>query len=322
MPTFNYYLDSNSFTTATAIYTDADLTTKAPDGLYQNCGVYRYQYDGFLQDPTTCPFCNVTECGSGKPIRWITDTQGYYQFDVELGTTTGMWIVKFAPQNIPNGIIVNWSGTDYTGGSSDVYGYLAGPYFGNNTQITAYNFPNASPYFVNKMAWDGQTNGFGEGTNFVPTGATETVSIVPADVSGTAAAPGFIHLFIPKNAAEPQTATITCIGPVGGGNDSFTLQGNDCPVTLLGFTVSGGPQPDAVTACAAPVINTYYNGPVTGTLGEPGLYDVMFANSAGTTTLADALGAGFYGYSSGGVPTGYFEIDVNSVITQIGTCPP
>ena len=59
-----------------------------------------------------------------------------------------------------------------------------------------------------------------------------------------------------------------------------------------------------------------------GIAGDPGLYDVMFVNSNAANTLAATLGTGFYGYSSASVPTGYFEIDANSVIVSIGTCPP
>ena len=252
MPTFNYFLDSNSFITATAVYTDADLTTKAPNGLYQDCGIYRSQVDGFLTDPIDCPFCNLAECGTKPSNGWVTPEQGYYEFDIDLGTTTGLWIVKFSAANIPNGIIVTYDGVDYTGGSSENFGYLAGPYFGTNSFITDYDFPNQSPYFVNVMEWDGQQSGAGVGNNFIAKGTTETVSIAPADVSGTATSSGFVHLFVPKTAAEPQTATIKCIGPVGGTSDSFTLK-NDCPITLVSFEATTV-FPNATDACSAPAV--------------------------------------------------------------------
>jgi hypothetical protein len=54
----NYYLDSNSFATATEIYTDAGGTTLAFPGYYSNATGYR-QWNGaaFLNTPLTCPSC-------------------------------------------------------------------------------------------------------------------------------------------------------------------------------------------------------------------------------------------------------------------------
>ena len=153
------------------------------------------------------------------------------------------------------------------------------------------------------------------------TGATENITVAPGDFTGSPGNGGEFNWFISKPNAEPQTASIRVIGCVGGSGDGFTLS-NICPAPLTGFSISGGPRANAVDACAEPIINTYYNGPVGGTDGEPGLYDVIFVNSNAATTLATALGSGFYGYSSPLVPTGYFEIDVNSVIITIGTCPP
>lgn len=49
-----YYIDSTSFSTATAVYMDANLTTKAPDGYYSFDGVYRLQYLGLLLETVAC----------------------------------------------------------------------------------------------------------------------------------------------------------------------------------------------------------------------------------------------------------------------------
>jgi hypothetical protein len=49
-----YYIDTNDFTTATAVWTNSILTTKSPDGYYSFGGNYRQQIDGFLTDLISC----------------------------------------------------------------------------------------------------------------------------------------------------------------------------------------------------------------------------------------------------------------------------
>lgn len=52
-----YYIDTNSFATATSIWTNANLTTKAPNGFYQKDGIYRQMSGGELLAPLNCPEC-------------------------------------------------------------------------------------------------------------------------------------------------------------------------------------------------------------------------------------------------------------------------
>ena len=53
--TGTYYYSSASFSTATALYTDAALSTFAPDGWYSDQTIYRQQAAGVLYAETTCP---------------------------------------------------------------------------------------------------------------------------------------------------------------------------------------------------------------------------------------------------------------------------
>jgi len=54
-----YYIDTFNFADATAVYTDAALTTFAPDGFYQMGGVTaRQQVSGVLDPPQDCPSCS------------------------------------------------------------------------------------------------------------------------------------------------------------------------------------------------------------------------------------------------------------------------
>lgn len=49
-----YYIDTDSFSTATAVWINSGLTTKAPDGYYSFGGNYRRQFDGLLQPIEPC----------------------------------------------------------------------------------------------------------------------------------------------------------------------------------------------------------------------------------------------------------------------------
>jgi hypothetical protein len=49
-----YYIDSSSFNTATSVYTNQELTIKAPDGYYSIGGLYRRQLFGNLQELVSC----------------------------------------------------------------------------------------------------------------------------------------------------------------------------------------------------------------------------------------------------------------------------
>ena len=54
-----YYIDTFNFAKATAVYTDAALTTLAADGFYQMGGVTaRQQVNGVLDPPQDCPSCS------------------------------------------------------------------------------------------------------------------------------------------------------------------------------------------------------------------------------------------------------------------------
>lgn len=53
-----YYLDAPSFSAATKVYTDAALTTVAPDGYYSDQSISREQVSGVLLPQITCPSCD------------------------------------------------------------------------------------------------------------------------------------------------------------------------------------------------------------------------------------------------------------------------
>ncbi len=54
-----YYLNGASLALASAVYTDAALTTLAPDGFYSDNSIVREQVSGVLQAQSACPGCGV-----------------------------------------------------------------------------------------------------------------------------------------------------------------------------------------------------------------------------------------------------------------------
>lgn len=61
-----YYLNAASLALATAVYSDAGLTTLAADGFYSDNSIVREQVLGVLQAQSSCPGCGtmVTLCYS------------------------------------------------------------------------------------------------------------------------------------------------------------------------------------------------------------------------------------------------------------------
>jgi hypothetical protein len=49
-----YYIDTNDFSTATSVWSDLNLTIKAPDGFYSFFGDYRQQLNGVLLTTISC----------------------------------------------------------------------------------------------------------------------------------------------------------------------------------------------------------------------------------------------------------------------------
>ena len=125
-----YYYDGVSFADATAIYTNATLTSLAPDGWYMVGNIFRQQISGVLGAPTNCPSCAVP-CGTGGFV--ATGTTGVYNVLFQLGNTPGASIITFSPginqsscQPIPDKLTWTYNGVSASEYSSLVGGYQTG----------------------------------------------------------------------------------------------------------------------------------------------------------------------------------------------------
>jgi len=139
-----YYIDTNLFSTATAVWSDSALTTKAPDGWYQapteTTVTYRQQTGGVLGTAANCECpvpCGSNISGSGNV--------GSYIIDIDMGNTSadvGAIIVYFQPYNIPDGILATFDSTTYNTLTTNAHGIelaTAGEinFVKNNTTVLA-----------------------------------------------------------------------------------------------------------------------------------------------------------------------------------------
>jgi len=293
-----YYIDGSTLLNSTAVYTDAGLTTCAPDGFYSD-GINSRELVGCILLPAqACGSC-ATPCG--KPIA-ASGGQGIYKVDLDAGNSIGAMIVTFNPASVPDGIRVLYNGGVYNQLSSPVDGYHASTdpngytYVGATTSdcgISGTTYPALVEYVYN-------------GASFVASGNTVSVFVAAGDVS-LGAAPGDCVMVIPKISATPSLIQVEAVGPCSGTAWSLNIA---CPVALTGYS-STTRHPACTEACGHPLTETYYNAPVTGTAGSPALYDWVFSDANGQFILTD----GFYGFTGGKCMTVQ-----NGIIVAISTC--
>jgi hypothetical protein len=293
-----YYIDGSTLLNSTAVYTDAGLTTCAPDGFYSD-GINSRELVGCILLPAqACGSC-ATPCG--QPIA-ASGGQGIYKVDLDAGNSIGAMIVRYNPASIPDGIRILYNGGVYNQLSSPVDGYHASTdpngytYIGATTSdcgISGTTYPALVEYVYN-------------GASFVASGNTVSVFVAAGDVS-LGAAPGNCVMVIPKISATPSLIQVEAVGPCSGTAWSLNIA---CPVALTGYS-STTRHPACTEACGHPLTETYYNAPVTGTAGSPALYDWVFSDANGQFILTD----GFYGFTGGKCMTVQ-----NGIIVAISTC--
>jgi hypothetical protein len=119
-----YYIDTFNFAKATAVYTDAALTTLAADGFYQMGGVTaRQQVNGVLDPPQDCPSCakpspdtppaennafKITDTVAGTQDHVILDSNYSVNQEVTTSINSNCWLI--------NSLAVNGTSNTITGG--------------------------------------------------------------------------------------------------------------------------------------------------------------------------------------------------------------
>ena len=306
----SYYINAPSLGSATAVFTDSALLICAADGFYSDGVISREQVSCVLLPQQTCPSC-ATPCGS---IISANGAQGIYLLDIDTGTTAGdvgAVIVRFDPYGVPDGIRATLGVNVYNKLTSSVDGLHestnAGAFtfvgsIGADCGISGTTYPALTEYLYN-------------GTIFVTTGGTQSVTVAPGDVSLGAFGPGNCLMVIPKLVASPSIINFEVVGPCSGTLWNMSVA---CPVLLTGFS-SSEMAPDSVTVCLLSETLTYYNASLASTPGIVGLYDFVYSDAYGSTQLP----AGFY-LATGSITGGndWFEVDADGVVIDLGVCLP
>ena len=300
------YIDGPTLSAAKAVYTTANLDTKAPDGWYAVGGLNRKQVSGLLTSISDCIACKLA-CGT--TLSMDTDP-GYYTVEVELGAATGAVVIDIDFKFIPDGVKVVYNGVTYNDIYSANFGFI--------------NSPGTHPVYAGTTAFDcnisgttfsGLTEYRFNGSGFNDTGKTQNVTVDATSVFLKATGLGTCKMIIPKTAASPTTATITIISPCDKSDIDITPA---CPTALTSFTTTrAAPEGTNVAGlCVSSAPTSFYNVPVGGTAGNPGLGDIIYQDANGATLAA----SGFYGVVGYPAGSGVIQVNANGKVETIVAC--
>tara|TARA_R100001440_G_scaffold26488_4_gene43225 strand:+ start:20835 stop:22133 length:1299 start_codon:yes stop_codon:yes gene_type:complete len=305
----NYYFNGSSFAQATAIYTDAGLTTLAPDGFYSNAGIVRQQLNGVLLNAQTCTSC-ATPCGSG--VSASNNGNGMYSATVDLANDTGAVVFYgFFGSTVPDGVRLTWnsgvvnrfttddnhngvtiqdgSGTtvDYAGlnNAAGEYTYMGR----NNTNLIGDSPYNNTPSGGACQAGDQPEDFVLTGGNYVAQGTFQNVTVSNNMVGTCGSATAVFATVVPKSNITPTILLVEVSAPMCG---TFFQWQVDCPTTLPSFL---GSALQATTACAN-ADETYYFVPNATRVGQtitpdtnttPEIGNFVYTQSNGSIYLND-----------------------------------
>ena len=300
-----YYLNGPSLGSATAVFTDPDLTLCAADGFYFDGVIVREQVSCVLLPQQLCPAC-ADACG-GFPISEASATGGYYEIAIQLSSPTGAVVIEFNPNNVPVGIEVIYNGVVYNKLSSVNYGYLAGvanlpTYIGETASDCG--IVAGSPHVLDRYTY--------YSGSFTATPFTNTVTVLSSQMDLTTATPGPSFMVIPKVAASPTTLQINVIAACPLSTFDVTIS---CPAALGSFS-SSSVNASALLACSDSIDQQYFVQYVNGGAGIFGLYDWVFQDVDGEFVLPDGF---YHAPVSCPPPNDWFQVQ-NGVIVQFGTC--
>ena len=305
-----YYLNGPTLETATSVFTDADLTTCAPDGFYSDGVIARQQIGCLLTAIQTCPSC-VLPCTTTISASGGT---GIYEVSFDTVGDLGATLIYFNPQSIPDGVRATLGSATVNELTAITDGYHASATVGNYTFVGNSSNDcglaaqlNASP-ITNLDVFIYTQTGFPA----LPDSTTGVVSGTGTDVSlSSSTNPSWLTLVVPKIDNSFTTVLVEIAGLCG--STGWDLEVN-CPRALTGTPITTVGTSD----CTETVFpDTVYVAPNrNGTDGCPEINEFAFADSNGVNKYP----AGQYTIN----PTcgkSRITIDANGVISAIVACP-
>ena len=304
MSLVNKYIDSDSFLTATAVYDDENLITKAADGYYQDDGNYRQQLNGLLGPVVLCEECGIPCGGTIAPP---SGDDGLYQLAFSAGTEqgdTGAIKIHFNPFGFPDGIRVLYDGLYYNRLMSPTNGNLqstsgvadAFTIIGNSNDPCVPSAPNTSNYTF--------YNGFDNTGWLAGTPSPQSVTINSGDYIGGGVSE-FSTLVVPKPNRLPGLVTVQVLGPC---EDTAWDIEVECQAALPSFT---GQALGNGTSCGATTQTYYFAQFRNATNNYPVINNFVFDDINGLSYATDQN----YLMDDGNVIT-----VTNGVVTNIQAC--
>ena len=291
----SYFIDSESFITATGVWTDENQTTLADDGLYMIDDTYRQLLSGVLLDPVPCPGCGCT-C-------YILSSIGSTEFDyIDCFTNEPASITVFTETPVQI-CAKTGSVTEGTGdpGTIDV------------SEIDCCGIIDCECYTVTYVEPSGAVTGITEFSYFNCEGVT-----VNSEVGDGESAPTSIDV-----CAQEGTITLT------GGDESATwaaTTGVNCCVSFFPSFISGTPDP--TDGCDATLDTPCWISNIGGTAGSEIITSssTVYLNPTGTVTFIGLGGTSQYKIRiTGSTICTSSEVDpdgdVGGLIGICSTCP-
>lgn len=317
-----YYLDGDTFYNSQTVYDDAQLITAASDGYYAipNTLTVRRQLLGVLQPAISYLSC-LKACDS--TVQDNRNNNAYYEYEVDLGSDTGVAVITFTPGNAGNppiGIEITYDGVTTSDVSATsildasvtpATSFFNGPVYGDDSGVCGVP-ATPTTTILNDYELNVATG------DFSATGGTTSITLSPSDYDTTSGGPGSYILYVSKPNTTPSTLSLVLYNPCSLDNSNWRVD-VACPSPLASFASS--PMNPFTGACTDAIDSTFYHIPVSPTTqpGQPSRRDWVFKDVNGVTR-ADA---GFYkiGPDSGSA-TGYeIEVDGNGVIVAKNVCP-
>ena len=221
MPIGNYYYDNLSFTGASNVWDNPELTGTTPDGWYSEAGIYREKNGGILGPSQACPSCALL-CNTAVSS---STSKGKYLFSYDVGNSSGAVIVKFNVPKAPSKLTWTFDGVTASEYTNAANGYLQG-LIGRESSATFSTCPSSigTPFGITIA------NGSGGGTfsgttytwnpalsTFTNTGIASTLGAYGNNASNEitliAGSVNQAYMVIPKPNASPSVVSIEVESP-------------------------------------------------------------------------------------------------------------
>ena len=309
-----FYLNGDTLSTATTVYSDASLTVPAADGWYQAIvngnSIVRNQVAGVLGSVQLCASC-VEDCRdvSLPPVSVTLTGNSFYDITYDLGNSPGVSAIRFTP-DIAGGIFVTYDGVTKSDSSSvslinstlnPATSWFPGPYYGDTSTAGT---PTVGTSQTSKYNWNYVDQDF-------DADGVEPITIAAGDLTSlTNSNAGDYILYVSKPTTTLTTLTVRIISPLATAPDwAITVE---CPVRLSAFS-SSIQQNSASNICIEPFTINLFNLPVksTSSPGVPTRGDWVFVDVLGQTLASE----GYYRVSGH-----YIRVDANGVIVEKTIC--